>query len=557
MVARLEGRHDVIIIGAGIAGLSAANRLKHYGYDVIILEYQNRIGGRMWTKKDLGVPLDVGAAWICGLEGNPIYTLAKKYHADPERTKENDASIQVYDDKGKKVGDTTLKNIGKIWERLMKFVDAKDAKDSRWESLGEVFKEYLGRMRSKHNLSEQDMNDLNYGRSLLENDWGASINQLSAKLWDHIGYILPGGQDVCKNGYETIVDGLAERIGKERILLNNIVVKIDYDKNRVRVTTRENKIFEGKYAICTLPVGVLFEKHNQLFSPSLPQKKIDAMKYIRMGNFHKTFLKFKEPFWEKGRQWINRVSPPAQEGRWNQFLSLEKETDKVILVGINQAAYAEELDKKGKDEIKEEALGVLRGIYGDKTPRDCDVMVTTWSMEEYSRGAYSYTAKGAPSLEVYEDLAAPIPLEGEKRVFFAGEATTKYYPATVHGAYMTGLREANRLYRYDTNSFLGPEEQQLDWDKKIDGNEKDWQVFPEQVIPPPGRYVIAHAERDDPKKTYYRPVFAERIEEGKEYRAYGKVKVGGKEVIMNGENVTIDNKEWVDARISTPDDYFP
>jgi phytoene dehydrogenase-like protein len=70
---------EVIVIGAGIAGLAAARDLTIDGYDVLVLEARNRIGGRIWTSRDLGLPADLGASWIHGFEDNPISRLAKRH----------------------------------------------------------------------------------------------------------------------------------------------------------------------------------------------------------------------------------------------------------------------------------------------------------------------------------------------------------------------------------------------------------------------------------------------------------------------------------------------
>jgi polyamine oxidase len=74
-----EDKEQIIVIGAGIAGITAAKKLQAQGYRVIILEGRDRIGGRIWTDKSLGVPLDLGAAWIHTIDGNPISPLVKQF----------------------------------------------------------------------------------------------------------------------------------------------------------------------------------------------------------------------------------------------------------------------------------------------------------------------------------------------------------------------------------------------------------------------------------------------------------------------------------------------
>jgi hypothetical protein len=117
----------------------------------------------------------------------------------------------------------------------------------------------------------------------------------------------------------------------------------------------------------------------------------------------------------------------------------------------------------------------------------------------------------------------------------------------MHGAYMTGLREANRLDIFDKKKPHPPAtKQQLP-------EEKDWQVFPEQVIPPKGQYVIAEVKRGkkyEYKKRYV-PRFAKKIEEGKYKKEDGKII----EIPQYSVDES-DQRDWIDSITSTPDDYF-
>ena len=76
---------EVLVIGAGIAGLTAARDLTIDGYDVVVLEARERIGGRIWTSHELSVPADLGASWIHGFEDNPIARLARCSRREPQQ----------------------------------------------------------------------------------------------------------------------------------------------------------------------------------------------------------------------------------------------------------------------------------------------------------------------------------------------------------------------------------------------------------------------------------------------------------------------------------------
>ena len=100
---------EVIVIGAGIAGLTAARDLGIDGYDVVVLEARDRIGGRIWTSQELGVPADLGASWIHGFENNPIARLARRHSIDILRTDISSVtparyrSVALYDEDGRRL----------------------------------------------------------------------------------------------------------------------------------------------------------------------------------------------------------------------------------------------------------------------------------------------------------------------------------------------------------------------------------------------------------------------------------------------------------------------
>jgi monoamine oxidase len=91
-------------------------------------------------------------------------------------------------------------------------------------------------------------------------------------------------------------------------------------------------------------------------------------------------------------------------------------------------------------EIVAEAMATLRRIYGEAIPDPAAWLITRWAADPFAGGSYSYTPVGADS-EDYEQMAAPV---GD-RLFFAGEATHREHSATVHGAFLSGLREAQRI----------------------------------------------------------------------------------------------------------------
>lgn len=528
LASELDTYHDVIIIGAGIAGLSAANQLKDE-YNVIVLEAKDRIGGRIMTHHSWGGSFDMGASWISGADGNPITELANKYkaHLTPES---EDAPSVAYDQDGKKIHHKGVKKFRLVWKQFIDFMFQEQNLVGKEYTLQEIAEDFLDIGAVPKELADL----FRYQLAFIETEWAADVNRLSGMFYDRIGYLLPGSQVIFPQGYEKIAYGLADEVGRTNIRTGNIVEKVEYTKEGVRITANvikqigyddigakintRKQIFKGKYVICTVPITVL-QRNNMKFSPPLDAKKTESIDKIKLGAFHKTYLLFPKVFWEKDKDWINYTS--KEKGRWNTFLNMHRATGKPILLGINSGDYAYELDYKPDYDIKKEAMDVLEKIYKKKTLQPIDIIVSRWHSDPFTKGTYSYTPKNADLCD-YDRIAEPSPapekdvrmsVEGKiflkqiqmrkfPRVFFAGEASSKYYPATVHGAYITGIREASRLRYYDTyekthnigKSFPAPGKQ---WKEK-------WEVFPEYVICPPGKELIAHKEKRG-GKIIYRP----------------------------------------------------
>ncbi len=167
---------------------------------------------------------------------------------------------------------------------------------------------------------------------------------------------------------------------------------------------------------------------------------------------------------------------------------MHKVTDKPVLLALVSEPYSDELDKKSDDEIKAEGLGVLEEMYKGMVPdpSQVDVLVSRWSQDPFTRGSYSYTPVGA-TMSDYDVLTEPV----ENRVFFAGEATTKYFPALVNGAYVTGIREANRIMVHDDKIYLPPLKQ----------FNETWEQYPEYVICEDGLELVARKSLDSGNKS--------------------------------------------------------
>jgi monoamine oxidase len=157
-----------------------------------------------------------------------------------------------------------------------------------------------------------------------------------------------------------------------------------------------------------------------------------------MGVFNKVYLGFPEVFWEQDRDLIARYS--AQQNLWPSIFNLYKQYGDKALIAISTAQDAVEVEAKTDDEIVIELMAILKEQYGDQIPQPNDVRITRWHQDPFSFGSYSFMKVGATE-QSRVDLAATV----DNKVYFAGEATSSRFPSTVHGALLSGLREAAKI----------------------------------------------------------------------------------------------------------------
>ena len=483
VVAEESEYHDIIVIGAGMAGLAAASELDG-DYDVIILEARDRVGGRMLTDKSHEeYYLDLGASWIHGVEKNPITALAEKYGVETKQF-DNFVSINLYDSAGNLIHSYKEKNYyyDEEDEEMKPICDAGIADNEKYCEIFERFERFqefyanesenilandgddvslqiaIDKFVEDENMTEDEMKKFNFALVWwLEGEYGGDASQISMLSFEDMGYEMEGDEVIFPKGYGQIIDGLSDGLD---IRLEHVVTEIDYNDNIIHIKTTKGD-FDAKYVISTLPLGVL--KNNSVdFSPDLPQEKINAINNLEMGLLNKVYFVFPEVFWDEKHDWIVRI--PEQKGQWVYFANLYGALEEPVLLAFNAANYGHEIETKSNDEIVAEGLDVLKTIYGGDIPEPVFTSVTKWGLDEFSFGSYSYTGVGSSNNDFYE-LSKPL----DNKVLFAGEATEVNYPATVHGAYLSGVREANRIQWLEGN-VLSPKAQLDNW------------VFPTYVI---------------------------------------------------------------------------
>jgi monoamine oxidase len=409
----------VIIVGAGIAGLAAAKKLKEKGFKVIVLEAQDKVGGRLRTNRSLGVAFDEGASWIHGVTGNPITTLAQQagmntFETVDENRKSYDIggvlrSAATYD-KAEAELETILNsmmksgNANQSFETVFNSLHPTKANDRLWKFLLSSYVTF-------------DTGDLNKLSSLLYNE----------------GEVYGGVEKIATNGYDTIATFLANGLD---IQLNQRVSKIDYSATPIQVTHNGN-VSEAHYVVVTVPLGVL--KANKIqFVPSLPVTKQTAIQKVGMNCVNKFLLTWQTAFWDDV-QYISYT--PEIRDKFNYFVNVKKFNPTTnALMTFAYADYGRLTETMTDTQIIGEIMLHLKDIYGNNIPNPTNMLRTKWQTNENTFGAYSYPAVGT-EMSHFEDLAKEV----NNRLFFAGEHTEVDYFSTVHGAYLSGIREADKI----------------------------------------------------------------------------------------------------------------
>ncbi len=413
----------VIVIGAGISGLAAAQALVAQGAQVRVIEALNRSGGRIHTDNGMGAPFEFGAGWIHGpSDDNPKTGLAKAVGAETFVT--DDDSDVVFDGTGKALSVKEATKLADDWERLLEYIDEElELNDGRSlaRALADVNPRLFKSARMQWALS-----------AYTEFSKGGPIEKLSAVYHDD-DEAFDGADVILTGGYDKLLAPLAEGLD---IRFGAISTSVTHGKYGVTVRTSAGD-HTGDFVICTVPLGVL--KADAIgFDPALPDKATRSIKALGFGTVTKIALKFDEPFWDVETQYFGIMTKP--KGRWNYWMNYRTFSDENILLGLSFGDYAPIADAMSDDEMQADAMEVLRMVWGDKVGAPTERRTTHWSTDPQFLGTYTYPKPGNTP-KTFERLAQPM----GKRLFLAGEHTIFEYQGTTHGAYMSGIRAAAQV----------------------------------------------------------------------------------------------------------------
>ncbi len=413
-----------IVIGAGIAGLSAAYHLKNAGIEALVLEGRDRIGGRVWTSRDFAdIPVEFGAELIHGrsAEVNTWEWARKLGLSTWHWNKTADSMIRTEDGAWMTMGQARRMSPDLDVTRSWELGDVAEPEDH------EDLATYLKRIGF---TDEQ----LRYVQRSFANAEGDSMRYLNAKAHAHLFKDSDAETDYgdyrVQSGYDSYYQKLAEGLD---IRLNKVVSKINWSE-AVSVTANEDETVAGDVAVLTLPVGVLKAGAVQ-FDPPLPRSKREALDGLQMGPVMKMVYQFDEPILDRSIGAIYaRDNPPMW---WSPSLGREK--GDVVWTAFFSGDYAREMLDLGEEAALQKGLDTLRRETGQADLQYVKARWINWPQDEFARGGYSVCLPGHYSAR--EKLASPTP-----PIYWAGEASAPHHlTAMVHGAYFTGQRAAAEI----------------------------------------------------------------------------------------------------------------
>ena len=340
------------------------------------------------------------------------------------------------------------------------------AKASKSPTLGAAMDEAVKQYQFLLDLSAEDMRLLNWHYANLEYANAANVGKLSLGGWDQdTGNEFEGTHAQVVGGYQQVPRGILQCPNKLDLRTRKAVNKITYNmwsgsaaSAVAKVQCEDGDVLDADHVIVTTPLGVL-KDDTLAFDPPLPEWKKGPISRLGFGLLNKIVLVYEQPFWPVDQDMFGLLREPevessldqedyiANRGRFYFFWNCIKTSGRPVLISLMAGDAAYEAERRTDSDLVSEVTEELAKIFKDKKiPHPQETIVTRWGGDRFARGTYSFV--GATSIPGdYEAMAAPC-----GNLHFAGEATCATHPATVHGAYISGLRAASEVI----DDLLGP-----------------------------------------------------------------------------------------------------
>ncbi|WP_119422089.1 flavin monoamine oxidase family protein [Desertibaculum subflavum] len=403
---------DVVVVGAGSAGLAAARALIGAGRTVVVVEARDRIGGRAFTDTaTFGMPFDRGCSWTYSVKGHPWRQMAEAwgYHL----------SGQERDDEIVYVGDREATDA-----EYALYDKAADQLEAAFARAGRAGKDVSAASVSPRKLPWIEMAEAWAGPM----EMGMDLDDVSCLDWwlnDS-----PGARGVAE-GYGTLVHQFGHDFP---VTLDAPVSRIRWGGPGVTVETAKGTL-AAKAAIVTVSTGVLAAEAIR-FDPPLPAWKREAIEGVPMGLLVKVPLLFNGARFDLApEQWLS-YPPRGREACYFQAWPFDRD----LMVGFMGGRFAWEISAAGEAAAVDFARGELRKMFGSAVDKAfVKGAATQWASDPWARGAYTCARPGRTADRMR--LAEPL---GD-RLYFAGEAMAGRFSQTCDGAFLSGQAVGREL----------------------------------------------------------------------------------------------------------------
>ncbi|NJO01715.1 MAG: FAD-dependent oxidoreductase [Bacteroidia bacterium] len=421
---------NVVIVGAGAAGLSAAHILRKSGANVQVLEADPQYGGRIRSYTGFyNYPVELGAEIVHG-KRNIWYDLIK--HQSKELLKYEDYYDEYYQLDGQLVGEYEIEYDPDLL-RAIDFMEEIEAYSGPADMSVAEFIRKSGLNRRVHHLLE----------AWIGAEYGTSTHKISlqslvkaSKQWASGSGDFVFTRDAYISALEEI---FADTLACVRV--NTPVTRIDSQNQSIRVIDDQGNSWLADRVVVTVPLPIL--KSNFIhFIPAWPSEKLVAVQNLGMDVAIKIIMLFQHTFWEE------ETGSIYGQGLIPEFYTSAK-NDTPILTAYITGDKAQTLSKMGTQAI-DHAVNELDQIFGypKASANFIKAQLMDWSQEPFIRGAYSFPSPQA--LRYRRVLAEPL----QNQIFFAGEASNYHgHPATVQGAIETGYRAACEVLGVESVTF--------------------------------------------------------------------------------------------------------
>jgi monoamine oxidase len=405
---------DVVIIGAGAAGIAAARHATELGLSALLVEANDRVGGRASTDNDtFGVPFDLGCYWFHSPEHNPLIGHANKlgipYLASGQKTH---------------------------YVRDGRWLNGSEANACE-EYIEACFERIAAHIRHGQDRAVCELFDAsNPWHAAFEAEFTAKqgVPPQQSSTYDFARYVWTGEDLPVIGGFGNLIHRLAADLP---ISLNTPVSRIELLPQSVRVSTAQGTI-EARTVIVTVSTGVLRSGAIQ-FVPKLPDWKQGAIDVLPMGHCNKVAISFLRPALGACDNWL---VVPLRSGFEAVELVL-KPGGHEMAVALFNGPFGKELAEAGVAAMVDYAVERLVDVFGADLRQALSPVhaAVDWDGDPHVLGCFSAALPGRADARI--DLARPV----DDRLFFAGEATSLRFMGDVHGAWLSGIDAANAAAR--------------------------------------------------------------------------------------------------------------